>query len=158
MAIKTQGTQLYIIDPDATPGSEILVIDCATSIDGVGGSRDQIETTCLEDIARTYEAGLVTPETVTVTINADPDSPSHLRLHELYVAGTKFDAAIAWGDGTAPPTVDTAGEFDFPTTRSFIAISETYVSNFPFNFALNAVVTSAVTLQLSGLPIWFAKA
>lgn len=157
MAIKTQGTQLYIIDPDATGGPEVLVIECATSIDGVGGSREQIETTCLEDIARTYEAGLVTPESVTVNINADPTSPSHVRLHELYVAGAKFDMAIAWGDGTAAPTLDTAGDFDLPDTRSFIVASDTYVSNFPFNFALNSVVTSAVTFQLSGFPVWFTK-
>lgn len=158
MAVKTQGTQLYIIDPDPTAGPEVLVIECATSIDGVGGSREQIETTCLEDIARSYEAGLVTPETVTVSINADPSSPSHIRLHELYAAGTKFDMAIAWGDGTAAPTLDTAGDFNFPTTRSYILAEEAYVSNFPFNFALNSVVTSAVTFQLSGLPVWFAKA
>lgn len=157
MAIKTQGTQLYIIDPDSTGGPEILNIECAISIDGVGGAREQIEVTCLEDFARAYEAGLITPETMTVTINADSRNPSHVRLHELYVEGTKFDAAIGWGNGTASPTLGTDDTMDFPTSRDFIAMYQTYVSNFPFNFSLNAVVTSAVTFQLSGLPTWFPK-
>lgn len=157
MAVKTQGTQLYIVDPDASGGPEVLTIECAISIDGIGGSREQIEVTCLEDIARAYEAGLITPETMTVSINADSRNPSHVRLHELYVSGVKFDAAIGWGNGTAAPTLGSGDSMDFPTTRDYIAIYQTYVSNFPFNFSLNAVVTSAVTFQLSGLPTWFPK-
>lgn len=155
MAIKTQGTQLFVKDP---VDNSVFAVQCAISIDGVGGAREQIETTCLEDIARSYEAGLITPSTVNLTINADPSSESHIRLHELYVAGTKFDAAIGWGDGTAAPTVDSADDLDFPATRTYIAIYDTYVADFPFNFALNAVVSSALVLQLSGLPTLFAKA
>lgn len=157
MAIKTQGTQLYIIDPGSSAGPEVLVVECATSIDGVGGAREQIEVTCLEDIARQYEAGLVTPETVTVAINFDPRNASHVRLHELYREGVKFDMAIAWGDGTDAPTIGSDGSFDFPTTRTYIEALQTYVSNLPFNFALNSVVTSSVTFQLSGFPTLFAK-
>lgn len=157
MAIKTQGTQLYIIDPGASGDAEILVVECATSVDGVGGAREQIETTCLEDIARQYEAGLVTPETVTVTINFDPRNESHVRLHELYREGIKFDMAIAWGDGTDAPTLASDGTFDFPTSRTFIEALQTYVSNLPFNFALNSVVTSSMTFQLSGFPTLYPK-
>lgn len=157
MAVKTQGTQIYIIDPDATGGPEVLTIQCAISVEGPDAPREQIEVTCLEDIARAYEAGLITPGTLTVQINADSSNASHVRLHELYVDGTKFDMAIAWGNGTAPPTIGSDDSFDFPTTRDYIAMYETYVSNFPFNFSLNAVVTSSVTFQLSGLPTWFPK-
>lgn len=157
MAVKTQGTQLYIIDPESSGGPAVLTVECAISIDGIGGARDPIEVTCLEDIARAYEAGLITPETMTVTINADSQNESHVRLHELYVSGTKFDATVAWGDGTAAPTIGSDGSFDFPTSRTYIAMYETYVANFPFNFALNAVVTSAVIFQLSGLPTLFPK-
>lgn len=157
MAIKTQGTQLYFIDPEPSGGPEVLTVQCAISIDGIGGAREQIEVTCLEDIARAYEAGLITPGTMTVTIQADSRNESHVRLHELYVSGTKFDAAIGWGNGTDAPNIDSGDELDFPDTRDFIAMYQTYVSDFPFNFELNAVVTSAVTFQLSGLPTWFPK-
>jgi hypothetical protein len=157
MAVKTQGTQLYVIDPDSTGGASVLTIECATSIDGIGAAREQIETTCLESPARTYDAGLPTPGTMTVTLNYDPANESHVRLHELYTEGTKFDAAIGWSDGTAAPTIDTAGDFDFPTTRTYIGLNDSYVADFPFTFGLNAVVTSSVTIQLSGFPTVFAK-
>lgn len=157
MSVKTQGTQLFIKDDEGSAGAEILTVQCAISIDGIGGAREQIEVTCLEDIARAYEAGLITPGTMTVTIQADSRNESHVRLHELYVAGVKFDAAIGWGNGTSIPTIGSDGEMDFPDTRDFIAMYQTYVSDFPFNFELNAVVTSAVTFQLSGLPTWFPK-
>lgn len=157
MALKTQGTQIYIIDPDASGGPAVLLIGCPTSFEGLGGTRDQIETTCLEDQARSYEAGLITPSNATLNLNFDPTDESHLRLHELYQAGTKFDIAIAFSDGTAAPTIGSDGEFDFPTTRTFVESEECFVSDFPLNVAQNAVVTSAVTIQLSGLATIYAK-
>jgi hypothetical protein len=158
MAVKTQGTQIYIIDPEASGGPEVLTIQCAISVEGPDAPREQIEITCLEDIARAYEAGLIAPGALTISINADSRNYSHVRLHELYVLGTKFDMALAWGNGTAAPTIGSDGTFDFPTTRDYIALYDTYVSNFPFNFSLNSVVTSSVSFQLSGVPVWFEKA
>jgi hypothetical protein len=157
MAVKTQGTQLFILDRTSSGAPEVMTVECAISIDGVGGAREQIEVTCLEDSARAYEAGLITPGSMTVTIQADMRNASHARLHELYVSGDKFDLAIGWGDGTAVPGLDTAGDFEFPTTRTYIEVEDVYVSDFPFNFELNAVVTSAVTFQLSGLAILYPK-
>lgn len=158
MSIKTQGTQLYILDPEATGGPEVLVIECATSIDGISAAREQIEDTCLEDQARSYVPGLATPGTMTLAINYDDSNPSHLRLHELYTEGLKFDATIGFSNGTAAPTVDTDGEFELPTTRSWLTLLDTYVSDFPFSFAQNSVVQSSLTLQLSGFPIPQKKA
>ena len=158
MASKTQGTQLFIIDNDATGGPEVLTVQCAISISGIGGAREQIAVTCLDDVARAYESGLITPGAMSVTIQADSRNASHIRLHELYVAGTKFDAAIGWGNGTAVPTIDSAGDFEFATTRDYLEMKDTYIADFPFSFDLNAVVTSEVSFQLSGLPTWFAKA
>lgn len=158
MSVKTQGTQLYIIDPDASGGPAVLTIECATTIDGITAARDQIETTCLESQARSYEAGLAAPGAMSVTINYDPENESHVRLHELYTAGTKFDAAIGWSDGTAAPTIDTSNDFVLPTTRTFLVMLDSFVQDFPFSFALNTVVTSALSIQLSGFPTIFPKA
>lgn len=158
MAIKTQGTNIYIIDPSAVGGPAILAIECAVGIEGIGGSRDQIDVTCLEDQARSYEAGLIAPSSTTMTLNFDPSNPSHMKLHQLYEDGVKFDMVIGLSDGTAPPTLDEDDLFDFPTTRSYIATLQTYVSDFPMSFAQNTVVTSAVTLQLSGLKTIYPKA
>lgn len=161
MAVKTQGTELYFVDPD---DNSVVTVGCVTTITGLTAARDQIETTCLDSAARTYEAGMATPGAANFTVNFDPSDASHLRLHELYVAGTKIDWALGWGDFTPGPpaagpvpTVDSDGDFVFPTARTFIAFNG-YVSDLPFDFALNSVVTSNVAVQVSDFPVVVAKA
>lgn len=146
MAIKTQGTKLYFID-----GSQVVQVGCVTSISGVSAARDQIEITCLEDLARSYESGMVTPGAVTFGVNFDPSDTSHVNLHSLYTSGETTSWAIGWSDGTADPDIDTDGEFTFPTTRTFLDFNG-YISDLPFEFALSAVVTSSLTIQMSGFP------
>jgi len=153
MALKTQGTNLYAIDP---ADDSVIVVGCVTTITGISAARDQIETTCLEAQARSYEAGMLTPGAANFGINVDPSDPSHVRLHELYVSGDTLKWTVGLADGTAAPTV-TAGEFVLPTTRSWISF-EGYISDFPFDFALSAVVASTVALQVSGFPVLTPKA
>lgn len=149
MAVKTQGTQLFIIDPEPSAGPEILTILCATSLSGLGAAREQIEVTCLESDAREYEGGLATPGQLTVTVNFDPANDSHYRLYELWKSNTNFKAAIGFGPETDVPTLDSADDFDFPTNRTFISF-EGYIADLPIEIALNAVVTASIPLQLSG--------
>lgn len=154
MAVLTQGTQLYFIDPY---DNSVVEVACATAISGLEAARDQIETTCLSGDSRTYEPGMPTPGQVSITINADPREASHIRLHELYRAGTKINLAVGWADGTAAPTADSNGAFTLPSTRSWIDWKG-FVANFPFDFALNAVVTTNIPVQLSDFPEWTPKA
>lgn len=149
MSIKTQGTDLYVLDPD---DGEVLLVGCVTAIDGIDTAIDQIETTCLSESARTYIAGLATPGTATFTINTDPSDDTHVRLHELKTAGTNLQWAIGWSDGTSPPTVGSDDEFSLPTARSWLTF-EGYMNSFPFSFAQNAVVTSTIGIQVSGDPV-----
>lgn len=158
MAQSTIGTVAYIIDPEASGGAEVLAVDCAISIDGLGAPREQIDITCLEDSARRFIGGLATPGQVTITINSEPGSPSHVRLHQMYVSNTRFDVAIGWGDGTSVPTIASDGvSFDLPDDRTFLEVTDNYVADFPFNFPLNGVVNSALSFQLSGFPTWWIK-
>lgn len=151
--VKAQGTNLYFIDP---ADNDVDLVDCVTSISGITAARDQIETTCLEDTARTYEAGMATPGTASFGIQIDPTSGSHLRVHELYRSGTKVRWAVGLGDGTAAPTVDSAGDFVLPSTRSWI-VFEGYVSDFPWEIALNTVVTNTISVQISDFPEFLPK-
>jgi len=153
MALKTQGTNLYAIDP---ADDSVIVVGCVTSISGVSAARDQIETTCLEAQARSYEAGMLTPGAANFGINMDPSDASHIRLHELYVSGETLKWTIGLSDGTAAPMV-TAGEFVLEDTRSWLSF-EGYISDFPFDFALSAVVASTLALQVSGFPVLTPKA
>lgn len=116
MTIKTQGTDLYAIDPLT---KAILVVGCFTSLDGIDTSIAQIETTCMNSTAREYEAGLAEPGSASFGLNIDPQSPAHVRLHQLKTAGTKLLWAIGWSDGRVvnaqgdlegiPPTISQAG-------------------------------------------------
>ena len=153
MAIKTQGTELFAVDPLT---GALLIVGCVTSINGVDTTVEQVETTCLSDQARRYIAGLATPGAASFGINVDPTDTSHLRLHQLKVLGENIEWAIGWADGTADPTVDSAGMFALPTTRSWLTF-EGFMNSFPFNFEGNNVVQSTVGIQISGEPELTAK-
>lgn len=146
MAVKTQGTQLYFIDPS---DSSVVAVQCSTGISGFSAPRDQIETTCLEADSRSYEPGMRTPGAITLNLNFDPASAPHLRIHELYVSGERsIEFALGWSDGVAPPTV-AVDAFVLPTTRTF-SVFNGYFADVPQEFALSAVVTAAVSIQVSG--------
>lgn len=157
MAVKTQGTELYFIDPDTCTVTKVA---CVTTLSGITANRDQIETTCLDSDGRTYLAGMPNPGQAQFGINPDPDEPSHIRLHELYTSGVEVHWALGWSDGTAAPTPDSACEFVLPTAgptgRSWITF-DGFVNDFPFDFAINAVVASTLSIQISGLPEWTPK-
>ncbi len=157
MTIRSQGTDLFAIDPADGP---LLDVGCITSIDGIDTAIDQIETTCLNGTARTYEAGLATPGAATFGLQFDPADVNHIRLHQLKTAGTTLQWAIGFSDGTLPPTVgtDSAGddEFVLPPTRSWLTF-EGYMNSYPFTFALNTMVTSTVGIQVSGEPVLIPK-
>ena len=147
MAIKTQGTQLFFIDP--TSGQPVAV-NCSTGISGFSAPRDSIETTCLESDSRSYEPGMRTPGAITLNLNFDPSVASHFRIHQLYVAGVRdIKFALGWSDSKDAPTVDSNGDFDLPATRTF-SVFDGFFVDVPQEFALSAVVTAAVSLQVSG--------
>jgi len=154
MALKTQGTYLYTIDP---ADESLLQAACVTSIDGIDTTNEQIETTCLESLVRTYLSGLSTPGQASFGLNFDTSEASHVRLHQLKVAGTTLPWAIGFADAVTLPVVDSGGTFDLATTRSWIRF-EGFMTTFPFNFAQNAVIQSTVGIQVSGEPQLIAKA
>lgn len=151
MPVKTQGSQLYIMDPDATGGCQVLAIDCVVSLSGMSNPRQQIDVTCMESDTRQFVGGLSTPGQVTVTVNFDPANESHYRIYELWRNNSdNFKAAIGYGGPVnTNPTVASDCEFDFPTTRTYIEF-EAYVADVPLEAALNSVWTSAISFQISG--------
>ncbi len=153
MAITSQRTKLYVIDPS---NDSIIVVGCPTNIDGIDSTIGQNEITCLSDSARTYMAGLATPGAATFTINFDPADASHVRLHQLKTAGTSLTWAVGMSDGTAAPTFYTNGDFDLPTSRSWIQFNG-FMTSYPFAFALDTPVTSAIGIQVSGDPVLTVK-
>lgn len=157
MSILTQGTHVFFIDP--ADGS-VVQVKGATAFNPGGAPSDQIETTALEDFDRKYKKGMRTPGQASLTIQADPSEPSHVRLHELSESNDQTEQivkwVVGWSDGVTPPTVDVGGDWTLPTTRTWYEF-EGYVSDFPFDFALNTVVTTQVTIQRSGGSSWTKK-
>lgn len=149
MAKLTQGTTLYWID-----GSTVESV-AATGISGISAQRDNIETTTLADNAKTYMPGLMSPGSAQFSIQFDPSNAAHVKLHDAYKAGTTLKWALGWSDGVVAPTID-AGEFTLPTTRSFLTF-EGFIQDVPFDFSLNTVATSQLSIQISGMPTLTAK-
>lgn len=165
--MKTQGTELYAIDP---ADYSLIEVGCFTSLDGIDTSVDQIETTCMKNKSRTYESGLSTPGTATFGLNLETANPFHVRLHQLKTAGTSLLWAVGLSDGPVdqdgdgvPPTIEAAAgadgvrDFVLPTTRSWITF-DGFMNSFPFTFGLNDVVKSTVGIQVSGEPALIPKA
>lgn len=152
--MRTAGTELYLADPD---GCTLLQVGCPTSITGLDSTIEQLETTCLESTARTYEAGLATPGTATFTLSLDPQDESHVRLLELKAAGASVKWVIGFPDGIGTdPTVETDSDgecaFDLPTNRTWLEF-DGFVNSYAFDFSLNALITATVGIQVSGDPV-----
>jgi hypothetical protein len=122
--MRTAGTELFFLDP---ADCSVVQVGCPTSITGLDSTIEQLETTCLESTARTYEAGLATPGTASFTLNLDPQDASHTRLLELKAAGLSTKWVIGFPDaiGTAPTgTTDSDGEcaFVLPSNRTWLGV------------------------------------
>lgn len=154
MSMNVQRTQLYFAIPDGSDAGEIVEVGCVTTLDGLTASRDQLDVTCISDEARRLEAGLLTPGAATFTILFDPNDESHVHLHELYRAGTTIKWALGLSDGfdSAPSSVDSAGDFNLPSDRTFI-VFDGYVSDFPWSFAVGQKVTNNLSIQVSDFPV-----
>lgn len=149
MAKLAQGTALYWID-----GTTAQAV-AATNISGISAQRDSLESTDLTATAKTFMPGLMSPGSAQFTIQFDPSNTVHKKLHDAYKAGTTLKWALGWSDGTAAPTV-TAGNFTLPTTRSFLSF-EGFIQDVTFDFSLNTIVSSQVSIQVSGMPDLTAK-
>lgn len=155
MSLNVQLSNLWFRDP---ANDAIVEVGCVTNLSGVTASRDQLDVTCISDETRRLEAGMLSPGAASFSINFDPSDASHVRLHELYRAGTTLNWALGFSDGTAPPTsIESDGDFVLPTTRSFLTF-EGYVADFPWDLTVGAKVTNALSIQIADFPVLHAKA
>lgn len=161
MSVLTQGSQLYVL-----ANGVVSEIECITNFTAGGNPADQIENTCLsERKSKTFVKGLQTPGQASVTLNADPANASHLMLHNLAETDdeTPLTWALGWSDGESVPTAAAPGAPNsvdgllLPEDRTWY-VFQGYVSDFPFDFQQNTVVSTAATIQRSGPAVWVPKA
>jgi len=156
--VKTQGTQLFLIDRFTSSVTEIIRFACPTGITGLGGPKDQIDTTCLEVTGdATSVSGLGRPGQVTVPFNLIPAAFSHQTLLDLKESGDTLSWIACLSESTTSPTLDSDEEFIPPNDRTSFMFSA-YVSDVNLDIAGNEIVRGTLTLQRSGsvVPTWFA--
>lgn len=155
--IRTQGTELFFLDTsNTTSDDEIIKVQCATGITGLGGPRDQIESTCLDTTGdKEYMPGLGNPGQVSVPINFIPTSEAHAALLQLKEDGTTLSWLIALSNGSGDPVPDSDGGITPPASgRSYFTFSG-FVADFNIDIATNEIVRATLTIQRSGSVLFF---
>jgi len=151
MAIKSQTTQLFIINPGQTPA--VLEVGEVTDIKGIDAPISAVESTTLASDHRTYTPGIAEPATATFSVLFDPKDTAQATLHALRNAGTPLHWAVGFSDGAASPALVTDGDtFDNTAiARSFIYF-DGFMTTFDFGAEINGVVSSSVGVQLTNRP------
>ncbi|MDX3932696.1 MAG: phage tail tube protein [Stenotrophomonas sp.] len=150
--VKTQGTHLFFVDPNAAGGPAIVKFACPTGASGLGGASDQIEDTCLDATEdKTYQRGLGTPGQVSIPFNYIPSAASHKGLFALKKSGDVVSWYIGLSDGTAAPTLGPDDQLVPPaeTARSGF-LFQGYVGDLNIDINGNEIVRGTVTVQRSG--------
>ena len=157
--VRTQGTELFFINPDAISPAVVKLV-CPTGVQGLGGPRDQIESTCLDTTDdKTYVAGLGNPGQVSVPFNLIPRETSHQQLFTLKDAGTVLHWLACLSESATDPTMDTDYAFVAPADRSSFAF-DAFIKDVNIDVATNEIVRGTLTLQRSGAvtPTWYTPA
>lgn len=151
MSIKSQGTELFFVNPDT---GVVTKMSCPTGITGLGGAADQVEITCLDSVDKQYSRGLGNSGQVTVPFIMDPTAASHQVLFGLQAAGDTFQWMICLSDGTGTPTANSLDQFNALTTRSNVTF-DGYISDVTIDVAGNDAVRGTLIIQRSGSLDWY---
>lgn len=157
MAIRTKGTELFFVYNNSN-GYNLVKLGCPKGISGLGGSKPQIDETCLDSLEMEFGPGMGSPGAITVDLDFDPSKASHADLINLDENDTTVTWIVGFSDGTALPTVNNStGIVTYPTTRTYIDF-QGYIADLPLDFKVNANVASAASIQRSGAKTWHLKA
>lgn len=152
--VRTQGTELFVIDDITNSEPTRVKMACPTGINGLGGPRDQIEDTCLDTRdEKTFQAGLASPGQVSVPFNLVPRDMSHQNLFAWKADGRVMKWIACLSEGDDVPGIDSDGDFEIPADRTSIRFSA-FVSDVNIDIANNEIVKGTLTLQRSG-PVQF---
>lgn len=149
--VRTQGTELFFVDNSVTTSDpDLNKLACPTGIQGLGGAKDQIETTCLDTVGdKEFAGGLGNPGVVTVPFNLIPREYSHQNLLALKKAGEILSWIACLSEGATAPTIDTDGIIAAPAGRSSF-LFQGYIADVNIDIANNEIVRGTLTIQRSG--------
>lgn len=153
-AFETKGTKLYFVN---SAGNAVLSVTCPTGVDGVaGGTKEQIDTTCLDETGdvRTSIGGFAEATDVTVPFILYDGDASHQDLFVLKTSGEVVAWMLALSDDTTAPTLASDG-LEPPANRTTFSFNG-YVSNLTLSANISDVVRGNLTIKPSGAttPHW----
>jgi len=147
--IKSQKTELFWASAATTATRAVAI----TSFSGLGGPRDQIDTSSLDNTEdRTFVSGLGSPSPVTVAFNVHKDEASHTALIALKTAGTVMSWGIYSSDAATAPTA--VGSVMQGVADRASAIFSGYVSDINVEIGANDIWKGTITIQRSGQVTW----
>lgn len=147
--IKSQKTELFY----AATATTVAKIVAVTSFTGLGGARDQIETTDLDNATdKSYTSGLGSPSPVTLNINLQKGELSHKALLDMKASGVESSWGIYSSDAATAPTA-LASVLQKVTGR-VSAIFQGYVSDVNLDVSGNNIWKGTITLQRTGPVSW----
>ena len=150
-AVQSQGTELFL-----TEGEDVIKMSCPTSITGLGGAADTIDTTCLDSLEAESLRGFKRPGQMTIPFILLPQDASHQQiLTQLDESGDVVEWLIALSDGTADPTVAT-GEFVAPADRTSVRFKG-FISDVNVDINTGEVVRGTLSVQRTGPKTWAFK-
>lgn len=97
--LRTQGTELYMLDPDASAGNEVLKIGNITGYGDFGKQANDIPTTNLDSTAVEKISGLPDNGDLGLTVNVDKMSVAHQKLDALAGTDARRTFVIGYSDG-----------------------------------------------------------
>lgn len=149
---ETQGTHLYFVDTVTSTIDEVVKLTCPTSIPGVGGgSKDRIDTTCLDNTTgyRTYIAGMADTTEITIPFVLYKGDGSHQALPALRDSNEVVGWYVGLSDDDDAPTADSDGDLVSPASRTGFSFRAS-IQNLVFNIDGNEVVRGELTLLVTG--------
>lgn len=142
--LRTTGTSLYFIY-----NNTVHEVVCS-GISGIGGSRNTQTIQTLKDESATIIAGAQQPGTPSFSIYIN-NSETQAVLQELYQNAKTVEWLVGLSDGDVAPE---PGILD--AGRSWLTF-EGFVTDFPFEFSVDSVVESSITIQQQGQYAFFPK-
>lgn len=157
--LRTQGTELFLVDSLSASVAAVLKFACPTGITGIGaGAKDQLEDTCLDNKTdKTYKGGLGNPGQISVPFNFIPSNGSHQILWDLKESGEVVEWLAGLSDGVAVPTLGPDDKLvPPPAPQRTSIVFDAYVADLNIDIATNEIVRGTLTLQRSGpeRPYW----
>lgn len=153
MSLKTQGTEIYILDSTDT-GNEVIKVTNVISGSGIGGEAGEIDKTNLDSLAREFLTALKDEGSITLNLNYDPKEASHQKLNALF-GQDNVRFLIASSESATQPTFST--DYSIPTDRSTWDF-EGGVRSFSKDFESDNIWKATATIRVSGAVVETAAA